>query len=227
MSRPAAANDRLVARIIDAYDGPVERAYCMVRFLILRQAFLSAIGAHIPSTGTVLDVGCGFGLFALYFAASRPGVEIVGFDLSERRVRMAQLAAERLGIGNVRFHVGDAATFRLDHPVAAAYMLDLIHHIPAPAVAGLLTSIACHLAPGGRLVIKDIEPSPAFKLAFTWLLDKVMDYRAPVRYWAPGEIEPLLASLDLDVVRRRLPDYLPYPHVLYVGTRAALEEPAV
>ena len=197
------------------------RAYCSVRFLILRQAFLSAIGAHIPQTGVVLDVGCGFGLFALYFAASRPGVEIVGFDLSERRVHMARAAAAKLGIGNARFHIGDAATFRLDYPVAAAYMLDLVHHIPAPAVAGLLSSIARQLPPGGRLVIKDIEPSPAFKLAFTWLLDKVMDYRAPVRYWAPDEIEPLLASLQFVVERRRLPDYLPYPHVMYVGTKVA------
>ena len=46
-----------------------------------------------------------------------------------------------------------------------------------------------------------------------------MDVRAPVRYWAPQEVEELLLSLGLAVERRRLPDYLPYPHILYVGSK--------
>ena len=56
----------------------------------------------------------------------------------------------------------------------------------------------------------------SYKLAFTWLLDKLMDYKAPVRYWAPEEIQPLLESAGFEVHRHRMIDYLPYPHILYV-----------
>ena len=41
----------------------------------------------------VLDLGCGFGLFSLYYASVRPSIEIAGIDLNERRIAMARRAA--------------------------------------------------------------------------------------------------------------------------------------
>ena len=209
--------DPLIRKIVNAYDSALVRAYCNVRFHILRQRFLFEIGQYMPERGDVLDIGCGFGLFALYFASQRPGITVRGFDLNPRRIEMASKAAERLGVRNVNFRLGDAAVFRFDEPVAAAYMLDLIHHIPPTSVGPLMQTIARNLQPGGLILIKDIEPSPAHKLAFTWLLDKLMDYRAPVQYWAPEDIQPLMESLGFEVRRHRMIDYLPYPHVLYVN----------
>ena len=209
----------LVHRIVKAYDDPIIRAYCLVRFIILRQRFLFEIGQYLPRAGRVLDVGCGFGLFALYFAARLPGIRIVGFDLSERRVHLARRAAARLGITNAEFHVADASAFQFSEPISAAYMLDLIHHIPEQSVRPLLTTIAANLTAGGRLLVKDVESSWSPKLAFTWLLDKLMDYRAPVRYWSADEVQPVLESLGFEVHRHRMIDYLPYPHILYISTR--------
>src|SRR5918994_3311074 len=114
---------------------------------------------------------------------------------------MARRAAERLGVGNVQFAVADATAFRFDSPISGAYMLDLIHHIPEPTVGPLIETIASNLAPGGRLLVKDIERSPSYKLGFTWVLDKMMDYRARVRYWAPEEIQPLLERAGFVVHR--------------------------
>jgi 2-polyprenyl-3-methyl-5-hydroxy-6-metoxy-1,4-benzoquinol methylase len=206
-------------RIVEAYDDPVVRIYCTIRFMILRLRFLDEIGQYLPPAGQVLDVGCGFGLFALHFAIQNPGLRIRGFDLSERRVAMARRAAERLGVANVRFDVADAARFQFDSAISAAYMLDLVHHIPEPSVAPLIQTIAMNMGPGGRLLVKDIEPSPAYKLGFTWALDKLMDVTAPVRYWAPEEIQPLIERAGFVVHRHRMIDYLPYPHILYVSTR--------
>jgi 2-polyprenyl-3-methyl-5-hydroxy-6-metoxy-1,4-benzoquinol methylase len=208
-------------RIVQAYDDPVVRMYCTIRFMILRLRFLDEIGQYLPASGQVLDVGCGFGLFALHFAMQNPALRIHGFDLSERRVNMARRAAGRLGAANVRFDVADAARFRFDSAISAAYMLDLIHHIPQQSVAPLIDTIAANLEIGGRLLVKDIEPSPAYKLGFTWALDKLMDYKAPVRYWAPEEIQPLIERAGFVVHRHRMIDYLPYPHILYVSTRRA------
>jgi 2-polyprenyl-3-methyl-5-hydroxy-6-metoxy-1,4-benzoquinol methylase len=213
-----AANGSL-QRIVEAYDDPIVRVYCTLRFMILRQRFLDEIGQYLPPSGQVLDVGCGFGLFALYFAIHNPAIRVLGFDLSERRVQMARRAAARLGVENVEFQTADAAAFTFDEPIAAAYMLDLVHHIPERSVAPLIGTIASNLATGGRLLVKDIERAPSHKLAFTWLLDKLMDYKAPVRYWAPREIQPLLERAGFVVHRHRMIDLLPYPHILYVSTR--------
>jgi hypothetical protein len=140
---------------------------------------------------------------------------------------MARRAAARLGIRNVSFRVADASQFAYEEPLDAAYMLDLIHHLPQASVRSLMTTIVNNLSADGCLVVKDIEPSPAYKLAFTWLLDKAMDYRAPVRYWAPAEIHPMLESLGMQVRRHRLLDHLPYPHVLYVASRQSAAAAAI
>jgi SAM-dependent methyltransferase len=215
----AESPDDSMRRIVRAYDDPIVRAYCTVRFMILRQRFLFEIGQYLPPTGQLVDLGCGFGLFALYFAIRNPEIQILGFDLNQRRVAAARRAVAVLGLQNARFEVADAATFRVTGPLAAAYMLDLIHHIPAGSVKPLLETIASHLIPGGRLLVKDIEPSNRPKLAFTWALDKLMDYRTPVRYWSPAEVQPLLESLGFMVFQHRMIDYLPYPHILYIATR--------
>jgi 2-polyprenyl-3-methyl-5-hydroxy-6-metoxy-1,4-benzoquinol methylase len=212
-------SDSPLQRIVQAYDDPIVQIYCTIRFMILRLRFLDEIGQYLPPAGQVLDVGCGFGLFALHFAMQNPNLRIQGFDLSERRVNMARRAAARLGVANVDFHVADAAAFTYHSPIAAAYMLDLIHHIPEPSVQPLIDTIASNLEPGGRLLVKDIERSPNYKLGFTWVLDKLMDVRAPVRYWAPEEIQPLIERAGFVVHRHRMIDYLPYPHILYVSTR--------
>ena len=215
------ASDGPLQRIVQAYDDPIVRTYCTIRFMILRLRFLDEIGQYLPPSGRVLDVGCGFGLFALHFAIQNPGIRIQGFDLSERRVNMARRAARRLGVPNVQFDIADAARLRFDSPLSAAYMLDLIHHIPPHSVPPLVETIAANLEPGGRLLVKDIERSPSYKLGFTWALDKLMDYKAPVRYWAPEEIQPLIERAGFVVHRHRMIDYLPYPHILYVSTRRA------
>jgi 2-polyprenyl-6-hydroxyphenyl methylase/3-demethylubiquinone-9 3-methyltransferase len=209
----------LIPSIIRAYDDPVVRAYCWGRFWILRQRFLDEIGQYLPAQGRVLDLGCGFGLFSLYYAATRPGLEIEGFDLNPRRIEMARAAAGRLGLRNVRHEVGNVMDFRGGRQFAAAYMLDIVHHVPQDTVRPLLEQVAKCLPAGGRLVIKDVDSAPAWKRWFTFALDKVMDPKAPVRYWPAEELGALLESVGFRVYRHLMVDVLPYPHVLYTCER--------
>jgi len=78
-------------RIIRAYDDPIVRAYCWARFSILRQRFLDEIGQYLPQEGPILDIGCGFGLFSLYYAATGRRRLLRGLDLNPRRIAQARL----------------------------------------------------------------------------------------------------------------------------------------
>lgn len=205
-----------VLSIIRAYDDPVVRAYCWGRFWILRQRFLDEIGQYLPDTGEVLDIGCGFGLFSLYFAAVAPRRFLRGLDVNGRRIAMARRAAARLGLENVAYEEGDARDFKGDGLYAAAYMLDIVHHVPPEAVPPLLGSLARCLPPGGRLLVKDVDTRPAYKRWFTWTLDRAMDPRTPVRYWPAESLQALLERSGFRVHRHLMVDLLPYPHVLYV-----------
>jgi 2-polyprenyl-3-methyl-5-hydroxy-6-metoxy-1,4-benzoquinol methylase len=209
----------IIRRVIRAYDDPIVRAYCWIRFWILRQRFLDEIGQYLPPSGPVLDIGCGFGLFSLYYAATGPARFVRGIDLNARRIAMARRAAARLSIENVAYEEGDARTFKGDSEVAAAYMLDIVHHIAPETVPPLLRRLHACLAPGGVLVLKDVDTRPAPKRWFTWALDKLMAPTAPVRYWSSDELAAALRGAGFEVRRHAMLDFLPYPHVIYIATR--------
>jgi SAM-dependent methyltransferase len=205
-----------IRRVVAAYDDPIVRAYCWARFLVLRQRFLEEIGQYLPAAGPVLDIGCGFGLFSLYYAATAPGRLVRGLDLNARRIAMARRAAQRLGLDNVVYEHGDARNFKGDSEVAAAYMLDIVHHVPPASVPPLLAQLRRALAPGGLLLVKDVDTRPAPKRWFTWALDRLMAPRTPVRYWSAEELTAALERAGFGVRRHLMVDLLPYPHVLYI-----------
>ncbi len=210
---------QVVRRIVAAYGTPLVRLYSRIRFLILHAEFLDEMGQYLPESGLVLDIGCGYGLSALYFATQFPQLKIRGMDVNPRRIKMAQEAAARLGLENVEFHAQDAAEFVCDEAIEGAYMLDLIHHVRQESVRHLFEPIAQHMSPGRRLVVKDIEPRPLHRLAYVWLMDKMMDYRAPLHYWSSPAVQELLRSLGFDVYRHSVLDHLPSPHVVYIAVK--------
>ena len=208
-----------IRNIIRAYDDPIVRLYCWGRFTIMRQRFLEEIGQYLPPAGVVLDIGCGFGLFSLYYAATASARVVRGIDVNRRRIALARRAAARLGLPNAVYEEGDAQDFKGDSEIAAAYMLDIVHHVPAHAVPPLLRQLHRALTPGGMLLVKDVDTRPAAKRWFTWALDKAMDPRAPVTYWPSDALAGALEHAGFSVRRHLMVDVLPYPHILYVCSR--------
>jgi SAM-dependent methyltransferase len=205
-----------IVRVVEAYDDWVIRAYSRVRFLILRQRFLDEIGQYLPASGDVLDLGCGFGLFSLYYAQILPSVRFHGVDLNARRIDIAREAGRRLGLTNVEYIVGDARDFRARREYAGAYMLDIVHHVEPATVRPLLAEIYATLAPGGCLIVKDVDRWPAYKRWFTHALDLLVDRGSPPHYWAAEVLQGFLEEAGFRVFRHSMVDFLPYPHVLYV-----------
>lgn len=205
-----------IARVIGAYDDPIIRAYSWARFLILRQRFLDEIGQYLPAEGEILDIGCGFGLFSLYYAQLLPAVRFRGLDLDARRIALATAAARRLGLDNASYVVGDARAYRADAEYAAAYMLDIVHHVPPETVEPLLSELYKSIRPGGRLLVKDVDTQPAYKRWFTHALDLLMSPRGVIHYWPAGLLQALLQRIGFRVYRHLMVDVLPYPHVLFI-----------
>lgn len=199
---------------------PIERAYAFVRFSILRSKLLSVMDLLLPDGGRILDIGCGFGLFAAYFGQTQPERRIIGVDPNERRIRMARRVSESIGLEGHEFIAGDAREVALRGPFAGAYVLDVMHHIPEHDQLSMLERLRDVLAPRGVLVIKDITTEPAIGLEFTRLLDRVMvGWNEPLRYRHHREWGEMLSSLGFHVRMVRVPDVLPYPHVVIAATK--------
>jgi 2-polyprenyl-3-methyl-5-hydroxy-6-metoxy-1,4-benzoquinol methylase len=198
----------------------VERAYAEIRFSILRPKLLSVMDLLLTDEGRILDVGCGFGLFAAYFGQTHPRRQIVGVDPNARRVDLARRVAQKLGLVDHRFHVGDVRDTHLEGPFDAVYVLDVMHHIPEADQRPVLERLRDLLVPGGMLLIKDITTEPHHELLFTELLDRVMvGWDEPLAYRHHRAWGEMLTDLGFKVRIVRVPDVLPYPHVVIAATK--------
>jgi 2-polyprenyl-3-methyl-5-hydroxy-6-metoxy-1,4-benzoquinol methylase len=214
---PLGTPAQAIRAIVASYDDLVIRAYSRVRFTILRQIFLEELGQYLPRSGRVLDLGCGFGLFSLFFASQAPGRRITGVDRDARRIALAKRSAARLGLSNVDYAVEDGLAWHSDERFDAIYLLDMVHHLPRASVGQFLAKLRGRLAPGGVLLVKDIEDRPLFKVWFTLVLDRLMVGREPIHYWSPPELRGLLEGLGFEVAHHRMRDVLPYPHIVYIA----------
>ena len=199
---------------------PIERAYANVRFSILRPKLLSVMDLLLTDEGRVLDVGCGFGLFAAYFGQTGPRRRVVGIDPDARRIDLASRVATKLGLAGHRFHIGDVRTAEIEGQFDAAYVLDVMHHIPKDDQLAVLSHLYDVLVPGGVLLIKDITTEPRHELLFTELLDRLMvGWDEELAYRHHKEWGEMLAELGFKVRIVRVPDILPYPHIVIAATK--------
>ena len=116
-----------------------------------RPAVLEALGD--VSGSTVLDVGCGSGLYAAELV--RRGARVIGFDGSARLIEHAR---QRLD-GSVDLRVHDLIEplgWLDDAVIDKALMALVIHHLEDPVPT--LREIHRVLRPGGRLLVSTVHP---------------------------------------------------------------------
>lgn len=112
------------------------------------------IAAEIPlEAGRLLDVGCGPGRLTRAIAARRPGVAVLGLDLSADMVRQAERGP---GLPNLAFRQGRPASLPAEGGFDFAVSVLSFHHWEEPVEE--LAAIHRALAPGGRLWIYEPDP---------------------------------------------------------------------
>lgn len=197
----------------------VERSYAIIRFMILRVKLLATMDLLLPAEGPILDVGCGFGLWSAYFSQMQPGRRIIGIDPNAHRIAMAQKVAEKLGV-KTEFFAEDVRQTAARGPFRAVYLLDVLHHIPSADQVEVVSQLTDMLEEGGTLVIKDITTKPWLGLKFTEILDRAMvGMKEELAYRHHNEWSELLRDLGYSVRVVRVPDVLPYPHVIIAATK--------
>lgn len=204
--------------VIRSYSDLVTKAYCTVRFTIMNSRILGEIGQYLPKSGRILDVGCGFGLFSLYYALDSPARNFTSLDINAKRIQMAKASANTLNISTqIDFRVQGVESLEEQSEVfEATYVCDLIHHLAEKDREPLLANVYNSLVPGGIFILKDIDTSPRWKVLFTWVLDMLMSPQFPPKYVDSSTMRSLLERLGFDVKIHYLLDILPYPHILYI-----------
>lgn len=103
-----------------------------------------------PTTGRVLDLGCGYGVIGLAIASAAPDVTVTGVDVNERALLLARENAAALGVSD---------RFRACRPddVPAGEFDEIWSNPPIrigkPALHAMLLQWFPRLAPRGRAVM--------------------------------------------------------------------------
>jgi len=130
----------------------------------------------IEPTDTVLEIGCGSGLFTRSLATRC--ATLIAHDLEPRYV--AQTKAKLSDLSNVDYLVGDARELQLDGVADVIVLISVLPEIPSPLLA--LEACKRALKSGGRIVIGEelFEPE----------------------YVTSNEIDAYARAVGLDVVER-------------------------
>jgi cyclopropane-fatty-acyl-phospholipid synthase len=102
----------------------------------------------------VLDVGCGWGSFAIH-AAREHGVNVVGITLSEPQAEFARRRVAELGLADqVEIRVMDYRDVGIQYPrrFDAISSIGMVEHVGASRIDEYARSLAGGLKPGGRFL---------------------------------------------------------------------------
>lgn len=151
---------RNIAELKDAVRGRAERRVrTMAPARRLRfELALETLERELGDAGELLDAGCGEGLFAAQVAARFPRWRVVGADLREDDLALAQALAD--GLPNVRFARLDLTEDLGRHCYDAVVALECLEEIEEDDAA--IACMARALRPGGLFVAhvpaRDWEP---------------------------------------------------------------------
>lgn len=191
------------------------------------------IADALVGSSHVLEIGCGHGLFSLYLASRDPVPRVVGVDIDGDKLVVARAAAVEAGL-DARVGFGDVApdwSPAVEPPVRppagweGIAIVDVLYLLGHERAVTLLGEAAAVLAPGGRLAVKELDTTPAWKHRLSELQELVAT--RVVRITKGDHVEQIdrhtvadtLASAGLEVTTVRLDRGRVHPDYLVVGTR--------
>jgi 2-polyprenyl-6-hydroxyphenyl methylase/3-demethylubiquinone-9 3-methyltransferase len=185
---------------------------------------LGRVVERVPAAGRLMEVGCGHGLFANAAALAHPALDVLGVDPDARKIRWAEATVGSRR--NVRFRVGDVDGVA-ERGFDAVAVIDVLYLVPRSEWPSFLSALRERLRPGGRLLLKDVEPRPRWKF-YRCVAQETMAVRllgithgAAFAFADRAEMEGLLRQAGLEgvAVTGLAGGYLT-PHVLYEAVRA-------
>lgn len=172
-----------------------------MREQLFRAQLAASVAADLPSGGTVVDVGCGTGTFAIAFAAQHPNAQLIGVDGDPS---ILELARRKPGAAAVDWREGLADDLPLDDTSAdAATMSLMLHHLLPAAKHAALAEARRVLRPDSRLHIADFARPHDLLMRTAFTAIQIADGFAQTRDHAAGRLPQIVADAGFRTVTSR------------------------
>ena len=160
----------------------------------------------------IVDVGCGGGI--LSEAMARKGAQVLGVDLAERSLKVAQLHAMEAGIDNVQYREVAAEVLADEQPgqFDIVTCMEMVEHVPDPS--SIIAACAKLLKPGGWVFLSTLNRNPkSFLFAIVgaeYLLRMLpAGTHEYAKFIRPSELATWCRSAGLDLLQTRGMEYNP------------------
>jgi 2-polyprenyl-3-methyl-5-hydroxy-6-metoxy-1,4-benzoquinol methylase len=207
-------------RVLSHYSeaGASQRAYSRTRWWICP---FDRVLASIPDEGTLLDVGCGGGLWLTYLALERPRLKLEGLEPDPRKLELARTS----DVADPVLHQGSALDLP-EGPYDCITIFDVLYLMGDTQKVEVLQKCHRALADGGRLVIKELDTRPWWKYApsafeeFLAVRVAKMTHGNRLHFQPAEDLATAMVSAGFSSVSvERVDRWYPHPHVLVRGER--------
>jgi 2-polyprenyl-6-hydroxyphenyl methylase/3-demethylubiquinone-9 3-methyltransferase len=195
---------------------PFIRLFTLARHVL---APLERVASQVPTSGPILDLGCGHGLFTSLLAMGVADRQLLGVDPSKDKISVAQRVSR--GLPNVRFLQG-----RVEDVAATGFqaitILDVLYLLPDEQKLSVLRRCRELIAPDGVLLVKTNDTRPRWKYAVVRLEEELMvrvlglTMGGQIHFRGIPEYTALLRQAGFEPRVVNLDTRIPVPHRLYI-----------
>ena len=141
-------------RTLYNYRGAYVESY--VRWKLRLDPIYREIDSVVPVRGSVLDLGCGYGVMSHILARKSLERRVIGVDFDERKIGIARQTA--LATPNLSIEMQDILEWEYP-PADAALLIDVLHYWPKEKQLRILEKAAACLREGGVLIVRSAVAS--------------------------------------------------------------------
>jgi 2-polyprenyl-3-methyl-5-hydroxy-6-metoxy-1,4-benzoquinol methylase len=203
---------KIPSDLFDFYSSLGLRAVLYAR-LRWRLCPFEEIERYIPKEGTIIDIGCGYGLLANFLALRSSKRDVTGIDLSVGRIRVAQKTTDNRK--KIQFKLMDALDLQLGK-YNAVVMSDFLHHLDYEAQEELLARCYQDLPAGSFLIIEEVDNRPLWKYWFAIMSDKILNVGERQFFRNYREFQKLLQRIGFLVKTKKVDTGIPLSDILFI-----------
>lgn len=137
----------------------------------------------------LLDIGCGEGQTAVFFA--RNGYLVSAFDIAQSGIQKGKLLAEKCGV-NVDFFTADVLEYKPEQQYDIIYASGLLQYIPPKDRELVIANLKAHTAENGINIFNVFVEKPFVEVAPDW---EENEY-----HWKSGELFTLYHDWKMELM---------------------------
>lgn len=164
LETPRYYKEKLIKNYI--YKGPVLEWYARIKISLENN--YSPFHQMVPLSGTITDIGCGYGFLTWMLSFLSPDRKLIGLDYDEDKIEIASHISTRSE--NVRFKSADIVKEELEQS-DVFIMADVLHYLKPLEQELVLKKMFSKLNPNGTIILRDGDSDLLNRHKGTWLTE--------------------------------------------------------